>query len=235
MTDQFQGRPWAPTAPAGGPPPPSTGHPSGPLPTPPSGPPPRRTSPWVWVGVAVAVLVLLGGVITAGAVAGMSERAPTPSPSTPVASPTTSAPYTSFPTQPTTPSANGWNINTMFGSGNGECRKIDPLEGEVEAIACDTNNGIVTFFSQYAGSFDQFVSTTRSKYATFTFIGEDTCAADYKGTLTDSEGRQYQDYVRIYKNSPFTWAESGVVGQVTWQQLVDAPFTVGDHAALCGP
>ncbi|MDL5158945.1 hypothetical protein [Actinomycetospora termitidis] len=188
----------------------------------------------MWIGVAVGVLVLLGGVITAGVVAGRGSRAPAPPPSTPVAAPTSSAPYTVFPTQPTTPSAKGWNVNTMFGTGNGTCRPIEPITGEVEAISCDPGTGILTFYSQYSGTSDQFLASARNGYSTFTFIAEDACAVDYKGTLTGTDGQPYQDYIRIYKNSPFSWTESSIVGKVTWQQMVDAPLTIGDRTALCG-
>ena len=188
--------------------------------------------------MAVGVLVLLAGVITAGVVAGSSSGAPTAVPSSaPAAStaPTTSAPYTVFPTQPAAPSAKGWTVQTMFGTYNTNCRTLTPITGEIAAITCKTTDKINTDFAQYSGSYDQYTSTVRSGFDTFTFITEDACSADYRAALTTKEGVQYQHYVRIYKNSPFTWSEVSAVDQATWDEMVNAPLPrVGDTSVLCG-
>ena len=189
----------------------------------------------MWVGVAFAVLVLLGGVITVGVVAGQGSRTPLTSPSAPLAAAPTTAPYTTFPTQPAAPSAKGWTVQTMFGTYNTNCRTLTPIAGEVAAITCETTDKIYTDFAQYSGTYDQYTSTVRSGFDTFTFITEDACSADYRATLTTKDGVQHQHYVRIFKNSPFTWSEVSAVGQATWDEMVNAPLPrVADNSVLCG-
>lgn len=201
----------------------------------------RRRSPWVWVAVAAVALLVLGGIGTAIAVAGAAGSS---TPTTVASPPPSTTPPSTPSTAPTSsyysgaPSSQGYTVQSMFGTGNGTCSTAGLRANEIDGLFCDSGGAIDRVFVQYSTSADLYVAGLRDAYVSpgesLSYVSQSPCHYDYRG-LVSTDGGFFEEYIRVYRNSPFSEVWQAKQGSATWEQLIAAPnTTVANSAVLCG-
>ncbi|GAA4906959.1 hypothetical protein EV188_103425 [Actinomycetospora succinea] len=207
---------YPPPAPLGwGPPPPF----APPMP-PPTAPPPPRRGRTALVAVALAV-VLLGGIVAAVAIMAKGV-ASGPVPPGPAPAPVPASHHT---------------LTGMFAN-NGSCTPTtaeEQVPSTTEGLVCTgSGDGTVFVFYRYTGSAAPFEQSTVRGWggSGLTLREQDSCRAQYTGTIDLPGAGAAPVVVDFYRNSPFMAVSAAGNGQSV-DSMLTPRYQVANRTDLC--